>query len=187
MIRLSINVLTAIQGALHKSIKYSVYDEETLWSINNSQIDTAWIIETTQRCRWIECDNTSFNLTERGYDLFSADHTPNEYVLRDMLYDYIFYCCPVWSYKIPTGRNEALFIMTKDERACFHEAGLLSENPDKEIVKTVQEGLKAKGGYCPCKVGKHEDIKCMCKEFREQAEEGLCHCGLYQKVKIDSK
>ncbi len=135
MIRLSINVLTAIQGALHKSIKYSVCDEETLWSINNSQIDTAWIIETAQRCRWIECDNTSFNLTERGYDLFSADHTPNEYVLRDMLYDYIFYCCPVWSYKIPTGRNEALFIMTKDERACFHEAGLLSENPDKEIVE----------------------------------------------------
>lgn len=27
-------------------------------------------------------------------------------------------------------------------------------NPDKEIVRTVKEGLKAKGGYCPCRVGK---------------------------------
>jgi hypothetical protein len=22
----------------------------------------------------------------------------------------------------------------------------------------------------------------MCKEFREQKEPGLCHCGLYQKI-----
>ena len=55
-------------------------------------------------------------------------------------------------------------------------------NPDKEIVKTVKEGLEKKGGYCPCKLGKDEDIKCMCKEFREQIERGeagTCHCGLY--------
>ena len=32
------------------------------------------------------------------------------------------------------------------------------ENPDKEIVKTVREGLKAKGGYCPCRLGRDEDI-----------------------------
>jgi ferredoxin-thioredoxin reductase catalytic subunit len=59
------------------------------------------------------------------------------------------------------------------------------ENPDKEIVKTVREGLKAKGGYCPCRLGKDEDNKCMCKEFREQIKdpnfEGFCHCLLYYK------
>ena len=59
------------------------------------------------------------------------------------------------------------------------------ENPDKEIVKTVREGLKAKGGYCPCRVGKAEEYKCMCKEFREQIKdpnfEGFCHCLLYYK------
>ena len=27
-------------------------------------------------------------------------------------------------------------------------------NEDREIVETVREGLIAKGGYCPCRVGK---------------------------------
>ena len=58
-------------------------------------------------------------------------------------------------------------------------------NPDKNIVKTVKDGLKAKDGYCPCRVGKDPDNKCMCKEFREQIAdpdfEGYCHCMLYYK------
>lgn len=60
-------------------------------------------------------------------------------------------------------------------------------NPDKEVVKIIKEGLLKKGGYCPCKMGKDEDIKCMCKEFREQIAdpefEGFCHCMLYYKAK----
>ena len=44
-------------------------------------------------------------------------------------------------------------------------------NPDKEIVKTVKEGLAARGGYCPCVREKSEDTKCMCKEFREQIKD----------------
>ena len=63
----------------------------------------------------------------------------------------------------------------------------ISYNPDKEIVKTVKEGLKQNGGYCPCRFGKTEDNKCMCKEFREQIAdpdfEGFCHCMLYYKEK----
>jgi len=58
-------------------------------------------------------------------------------------------------------------------------------NPDEEIVKTVKAGLKAKDGYCPCRVGKDPDYKCMCKEFKEQIAdpnfEGFCHCMLYYK------
>ena len=61
----------------------------------------------------------------------------------------------------------------------------IRENPDKEIVRTVREGLKAKDGYCPCRLGRDEDNKCMCKEFREQIKdpnfEGFCHCMLYYK------
>ena len=60
-------------------------------------------------------------------------------------------------------------------------------NPDKNIVKTVKDGLKAKDGYCPCRVGKDPDNKCMCKEFREQIAdpdfEVYCHCMLYYKEK----
>ena len=60
-------------------------------------------------------------------------------------------------------------------------------NPDKEVVKTIKEGLERKGGYCPCRLEKTEDYKCMCKEFRDQIAdenfEGFCHCMLYYKSK----
>ena len=60
-------------------------------------------------------------------------------------------------------------------------------NEDAEVVKTVKEGLLKKGGYCPCRLAKTEDNKCMCKEFREQIAdpefEGFCHCRLYYKEK----
>lgn len=60
-------------------------------------------------------------------------------------------------------------------------------NPDKEIVKTVKEGLKRTGGYCPCRIARKEEFKCMCNEFKEQIEdpnfEGFCHCKLYYKQK----
>ena len=60
-------------------------------------------------------------------------------------------------------------------------------NPDKEVVKLIQEGLKRKGGYCPCRLAKTEEYKCICKEFKEQIDdpnfEGFCHCKLYYKSK----
>jgi ferredoxin-thioredoxin reductase catalytic subunit len=60
-------------------------------------------------------------------------------------------------------------------------------NQDEKIVRTVREGLAARGGYCPCRVEKSEDTKCMCREFREQIRdpnfEGYCHCMLYYKEK----
>lgn len=63
----------------------------------------------------------------------------------------------------------------------------VSLNADKEIVQRIKEGLKAKGGYCPCRLEKTEDNKCMCREFREQIAdpdfEGYCHCLLYYKKK----
>lgn len=60
-------------------------------------------------------------------------------------------------------------------------------NNDIEIVNSVKSGLKAKGGYCPCRLEITDDNKCMCKEFREQIAdpdyEGYCHCMLYYKEK----
>ena len=61
----------------------------------------------------------------------------------------------------------------------------LNENP--EVVKTIKEGLKAKGGYCPCRTLKTEEYKCICEEFKAQMAdpnfEGYCHCMLYYKAK----
>lgn len=61
------------------------------------------------------------------------------------------------------------------------------ENPNKEVVKTIREGLKKTGGYCPCRREKLEEFKCMCEEFKNQIKdpdfEGYCHCMLYYKQK----
>ena len=60
-------------------------------------------------------------------------------------------------------------------------------NEDKKLVARIREGLKMKDGYCPCRLEKTEDNKCMCKEFRDQIAdpnfEGYCHCLLYYKEK----
>ena len=60
-------------------------------------------------------------------------------------------------------------------------------NPDKEVVKTIKEGLEKTGGYCPCKLQRIPENICMCEEFKAQIAdpdfEGFCHCMLYYKEK----
>lgn len=60
-------------------------------------------------------------------------------------------------------------------------------NENKEVVERIKAGLKAKGGYCPCRLERTEEYKCICKEFRKQMAdpdfEGYCHCLLYYKYK----
>lgn len=60
-------------------------------------------------------------------------------------------------------------------------------NEDQQVVERVKAGLKRTGGYCPCRLQRTEDNRCMCREFREQISdpdfEGYCHCMLYYKEK----
>ncbi|MBO5102296.1 MAG: ferredoxin thioredoxin reductase catalytic beta chain [Clostridia bacterium] len=60
-------------------------------------------------------------------------------------------------------------------------------NENAEVVAAIKEGLVRAGGYCPCRLERTEDNKCMCKEFRDQIKdenfEGYCHCYLYYKEK----
>ncbi len=64
-------------------------------------------------------------------------------------------------------------------------------NENAEVVRTIKEGLRQRGGYCPCRMEKSEDNKCICREFREQMAdpdfEGYCHCMLYYKFKDENK
>ena len=64
---------------------------------------------------------------------------------------------------------------------------MITLNKDEEIVKLVKEGLERTGGYCPCRLERTPDTKCMCTEFRNQINdpefEGFCHCMLYYKTK----
>lgn len=61
----------------------------------------------------------------------------------------------------------------------------ITTNPNKEFVSEIRAKLKANDNYCPCRLSKTPDTKCMCKEFREQiarGKAGECHCGLYCAV-----
>ena len=58
----------------------------------------------------------------------------------------------------------------------------ITTNPDKEFVAKIRAMLKKNDGYCPCRLTKTEETKCICKEFIEQTEAGPCHCGLYIKT-----
>ena len=61
-------------------------------------------------------------------------------------------------------------------------------NEDKQVVDAIREGLKRTGGYCPCRLARTEENRCMCKEFKDQIAdpnfEGYCHCRLYYKEKL---
>ena len=57
---------------------------------------------------------------------------------------------------------------------------MIKLNPDKEYVEEVRTRLKDNDGYCPCRIDRTPDTKCMCKDFRDM-KEGMCHCGLYIK------
>ena len=61
----------------------------------------------------------------------------------------------------------------------------IGKNPDNTFVKEMMEKIKENDRYCPCKLEKSPDTKCMCKEFRDQVTEGYCHCGLYYKEEIE--
>lgn len=60
-------------------------------------------------------------------------------------------------------------------------------NEDAQIVARIREGLQKKEGFCPCRLQRTEENRCMCEEFRNQIAdpefEGYCHCKLYYKEK----
>ena len=93
-----------------------------------------------------------------------------------------------------TTLNKVLQISDNCGKIVFDQTSRIFEvnmgiklNDNAEIVRTVKEGLKAKDGYCPCRLTRTEDTKCICREFREQMAdpdfEGYCHCLLYYKFK----
>ena len=52
-----------------------------------------------------------------------------------------------------------------------------------EEAEIAYEAMRQNKGYCPCKIEKNDDTKCICKEFRE-GDLGICHCGVYEKTEI---
>lgn len=59
---------------------------------------------------------------------------------------------------------------------------MIKYTDDAELKEQILQALKESNGYCPCRIDRTPDTKCMCKEFRDM-EEGTCHCGLWVKTK----
>lgn len=59
------------------------------------------------------------------------------------------------------------------------------KNPDNEKYLAVTEAVRQANGFCPCKLIRNEDTKCICKDFKEQQTEGECCCGRFVKVNDD--
>ena len=58
----------------------------------------------------------------------------------------------------------------------------ITVNEDTKLVSEIRQKLEENDYYCPCRIVKSEDTKCMCKEFREQKTNGFCHCQLFYKT-----
>ncbi len=57
-------------------------------------------------------------------------------------------------------------------------------NEDKEMVQMVKDGLKRTGGYCPCRLERTEENKCICQEFRQQIADPDLSTGFFKIYKI---
>ena len=53
-------------------------------------------------------------------------------------------------------------------------------------TEAIVSAIKANDGYCICAIEKTPYTKCMCKDFIELSENGVCHCGLYKKTVSDN-
>ena len=90
---------------------------------------------------------------------------------------------PLYHFLLKKGRESIDMDDTIKEKRRITMAVRLNE--DKEMVAAIKEGLKRTGGYCPCRLERSEENKCICKEFRDQIADpdfkGYCHCLLYYK------
>ena len=137
MIRLSTNVVIAsirLLEIIDAKIVGSINDITTLPSV--AQVGMEEVYEFSQACKWVEVKNNDLVITKSGKEILLLDRqNRSERCFREILQSYIIYIRPVWSSRIPYGRKEASLIMSKDERACFCEGSLLSDNPSQLTVE----------------------------------------------------
>lgn len=136
MIRLSINVLTSSAKLLDRLYNYHFSSMSELLYSRIDQIDAEKVFDFSKVCGWVSINDGAPLLTVRGNELHNLYTEGSSTLLRrNMLSDYIFKVCPLWSSRIPCGRLEAAVLLSADERACFFEAGLLSEDIDETVIE----------------------------------------------------
>lgn len=148
MIRLSVNVISSAILLLQRLENYRFSSLTELAYVKITSLNVEDLFEFSQNCGWV-CENANTPaITSRGRGILNLhDQGLHIDLKRTMLMDYVLTVSPIWSNRIPYGRSEATIFMTKDEKACFSEAGLLSERLDPGIVEwwdTVANKIRAK-------------------------------------------
>ena len=148
MIRLSINVITSAVLLLHRLESYRFPSLTELAYTKVSSINVEDLFDFSQNCGWVCVNENALTLTLRGKGILNLHNQGlNKELKRTMLMDYVLTVSPIWSNRIPYGRSEAAIFMTKDEKACFAEAGLLSDRLDSSVIEwwdTVANKVRAK-------------------------------------------
>lgn len=99
-----------------------------------SDIDVEDLVEMLTICKLVTKHSGNIILSETGTKALSNLSDNYEKGIRVILCEYILHTEPIWSKRIPYGRCEATIFMTKDEKSCFYEAGLLDEEPEYGVV-----------------------------------------------------
>lgn len=135
MIRLSVNILTSVIILLQRLTSYQFSSISELTYTKITSISAEDVFEFAQNCGWVLESENALVLTPHGNDILRL-HDQGLYstLKRTMLMDYILKTSPIWSNRIPYGRIEAAIFMTKDEKACFVEAGLLSDRLNPGVI-----------------------------------------------------
>ena len=158
MIRLSINVLTSAMELLKRLEAYHFSSLAELAYSKIVSISAEDIFTFSHNCGWV-CENeNALALTKRGTELLQFQKQGLYINLkRQMLMDYALKAAPIWSNRSPYGRREATIFMSKDEKACFSEAGLLSDQLDSEIIvwwDTLANQIRAQGQRAKNDIGR---------------------------------
>lgn len=132
MIRLSVDVIWSSHVLLKRISEYTIHTEEDIYIKNISPVSVDTLMDLALTCHWIARDNDLFFLSKQGEVLVNTKDFCER--AKIILSDYIFYVTPAWARRIPYGRQEAFIFMTKDEQACFYEAGLMDENPGAAVI-----------------------------------------------------
>lgn len=136
MIRLSVNVLTSAMALLKRLEAYNFSSLSELACSKIDSISAEDIFAFSHNCGWVSENNNTPILTKRGAGLLRLyDQGLLVDLKRQMLIDYVLKAAPIWSNRIPYGRRETAIFMSKDEKACFSDAGLLSERLDSGIIE----------------------------------------------------
>lgn len=135
MIRLSMNVLTSALALLNRIEAYNFSSLSELAYSKVASISAEDIFGFSSNCGWVSENEYGLALTKRGIGLLQLQTQGLVVDLkRQMLADYVLKAAPIWTNRIPYGRREASIFMSKDEKACFADAGLLSDHLNPGVV-----------------------------------------------------